>query len=245
MSCEELRNQLFESYFEVEGIQLLNLICSLKPVIDSFKQLHILLEKNVKHFDKYSNLYEIKKIEHNSKYYLIVKSNLWQYLIIDLEDGKSLNKEDVINLFNEKFFIDNFKEKNTKNNFTNMYNFMKYSGNIAELICFYEDNKKLLELPKNIRHSIKLGEAVTYLNISLSKSEIQLGFHTPNQSLYEHLFLDIDFNPYSIQDAKQRIGNEKMLEMFERIKNIKIPKYNIPKEFFEIQLIGFQKTKSS
>ena len=48
------------------------------------------------------------------------------------------------------------------------------------------------------------------------------------------MFLNSDLTPFSLQDATEKIGKEKMLEMFERIKEIKIPKEIIPSQILDV-----------
>ena len=54
-----------------------------------------------------------------------------------------------------------------------------------------------------------------------------MSFQTPNQFLYEQLWFNSDLSPSGMQDA-QLIGKERMNEMFDEVKNIKIPNELIP-----------------
>jgi len=86
-------------------------------------------------------------------------------------------------------------------------------------------------------YKVKLQDAYAFLSIHLSDGGNLLAFRTENQSLYEHLFFNNDLEPLSMQDAVEKIGFQKMQEMFSKIKDIKVPRSLIP-EFLQ-RFIGF------
>lgn len=220
-----LRNNLFNKYFELEeGIPLKDLMIKINPIIETWISLHNLCEKNIENFDSYSSLEMFKLIKNNQ--YLIMKLMMWEYLIIDLKTKKVLTSNEVLSLFNEEIFINNFKEEkvNLKKSYIDYYYFVKYDGNIQELIDFYFENKKVFDLSSNqIYYKIKIEDAWTYLHIDLTSGNILLGFQAKNQYLYEQLFINKDLTPSNMQDAISKIGIERMNEMFNRIKDVKIP----------------------
>lgn len=228
-----LRSELFEKYFEnQDGILLFELMEKLKYIINIWKELHNKLEINSEDVNKYTRIELIERIKHNNRDYLIIKFMPWNYLIIDLNTQKVLSSEDVSNIFNEDFFVQNYNEKYIQDNTNNIsiYWFYTLSGNITNLINFYLENIEIFNLPKNILYKIFIGEAWSYLSINLSNGNIQLGFQTDDQLLYERLFLNADLTPFGLQDAYSKIGKEKMKEMFSRIKNIIIPFDIIPED---------------
>lgn len=221
-----LRNELFEKYFETkEGIPLSELMEKLKNIINTWKELHNILETNSEDINKYTRIELIERINHNNRDYLIIKFMPWNYLIIDLNTPKVLSSEEVSVNFNEDFFVQNYNEKhlNEGTNNISLYWFYTYNGNIDTLINFYIENIELFNLAKNISYKIYIGEAWTYLSINITNGNIQLGFQSEDQLLYERLFLNSDLTPFGLQDAYSKIGKDKMKEMFSRIKNIIIP----------------------
>ena len=80
---------------------------------------------------------------------------------------------------------------------------------------------------------LEVESAWTWFYIDFVNAHIQLGFQTPNQNLYEQLFLNYDLTPYGMQDAQQKMGIEKMKEIFSKIKDIKIPKECIPDDLYQ------------
>ena len=158
-------------------------------------------------------------------------------MILDLKTKQILNEGEVVALFSEDFFIKHFAEVATKKkNYTVFYHFFEYSGNIYDLIDFYMQEQKTLNLPNKVSYRINIGKAYTYLSVNLTNGYVQLGFQTPSQSLYEFLHLNADLIPWGMQDAQSRIGVEKMDEMFERIKSAKIPVSCIPTSLYEFVL---------
>lgn len=235
MDKVELRNKLFEKYFEVEdGVLITDLISSMSEVSNKWKILHEMFVNNVEYFDEYDDIEMIKDISYIDNNYLVIKLHLWQYIIIDLSKQSTIDDKDLGNIFTEDFFISNFSEGKVDNgiNFFNMYSVLDYSGNIQELINFYFINKEVFNMPTDIHYKIKIGDAVTYLSIDFANRTTQLGFGAPNQFLYEQIFFKDNLVPSKMQDATSKIGKQKMNEIFDRVKLIKIPKELIPKKIY-------------
>lgn len=241
----KLRNQLFEKYFEnQEGIELTTFVNRMSFITDTWKHLHKLLEENVRHYDSYSRLEMLKRIEHRGINYVIIKLDLWKYIIIDIDHNKVLEKEEIQSTFEERFFLIHFaEEKSSSEDYLDMYSFPKYQGNIQEFIAFYLKNQEILMLPTRIYYKLTIDEAWTYFSLNFASGKAQLGFQTPDQYLYEQLFFYSDLTPFGMQDAISRIGIEKMREMFERIKSIKIPKECIPTDIYEKFFASFEITQ--
>lgn len=235
----ELRNNLFESYFQEEsGIFLEEFMKNTNFIVDCWKELHHILEQHVAYFDTSSSLSEIKKMNYHEKDYLIIKIRIWDYLVIDLESNQVVEEESSKKIFTEEFFIHNFKEKKFENrDCFNMYDFESYDGDITEVINFYQLNQEILTLPTKIYYKIGDNNAWTYLSVDLANGTAQLGFQTPDQFLYEQLFLKSDLTPSRMQDAISKIGMDKTREMFQRIKDIQLPETVIPTTFFEKNMI--------
>lgn len=237
--AKELRDKLFESYFLVEnGIFLLDFMKNTNFIVNCWKDLHHILEQHIQYFDTCSSLSEIKKMNYHEKDYLIIKIRIWNYLVIDLESNQVVEKKNAKKLFTEDFFIHNFNEKKFENrDCFNMYYFESYDGDIIEVINFYQLNQEILTLPTRIYYKIGDNNAWTYLSIDLANGTAQLGFQTPDQFLYEQLFLKSDLTPSRMQDAISKIGMDKMREMFSRVKDIQLPEAVIPTIYYEQNII--------
>lgn len=229
----ELRNNLFEKYFEVEdGILLSDLVESTTLITNTWNSLHNILKECIDDYDNWRHLEDIKEIEYKNKKYLIVKVMSREYVVIDLETKKILSKEEVVSKLEEQLFVENFNEMK------DMYKFYWFLNGKKEhkIIDYYKKNKEVLNYPTRIFYKINMGDVYTFLSIRLNEG-IQLSFQGKNQILYETLFINSDLTPYGMQDTKSRIGVEKMREMFDRVPNIKIPREYIPKEYLENGLV--------
>ena len=236
---EELRNKLFAKYFEVEeGINATELVDKLSFIPEVWDKLHTLCENNIEYFDEYSSIDDIKLLNHNEKKYLILKLHIYRYIIIDIERKESITEEQFRNNFDENFFVSNFNARETVNNDSlKFYDVEKYDGNMEELLDFYTENEQVLNLSKEIHYVLKVDDAWTYFHINFVNASGQLSFETKDQFLYEQLYLRYDLTPSKMQDAKNKIGLEKMQEMFQKIKEIKIPQEVIPNDLYKEYLI--------
>lgn len=237
MNKEELRNKLFERYFECkDGILITDLMETVKPIIEVYEKLkHFLIQhKTLKLF---SNIERVKLLSNNGKDYLFLKkASPYSYLIVDIVGNRVLSEEEILSIFTENLFVENFEEPSVEldDDWLEWYYFLRYEGDVEELVDFYNQNKNILDIPTKIFNKLEVGKAWTWLSISLCTGQIQLSFQTEDQFLYEVLFLNSDLTPFGLQDATEKIGKEKMLEMFERIKEIKIPKEAIPSQLLDV-----------
>ncbi|MCI8575720.1 MAG: hypothetical protein HFI09_04545, partial [Bacilli bacterium] len=217
-SRADLRNQLFAQYFKVEdGILATDFVDKLSFLPKLWKRLHVLCEKHIQYFDSLSTLKCFKLIEYQKKKYLILKVRMFKYVIIDIEKMENITEEQFRNDFNEDFFCNYFGEIKRDQDFFRMYDLLTYDGNVQELIDFYSENKDLLCLSTSLHYRLEIGAAWTYFCIDFVNASAQMGFQTKDQFLYEHLLLRYDLMPLGTQDAPDRIGIEKMQEMFARI----------------------------
>ena len=244
---EELRNKLFAKYFEVEeGVNATELVDKLSFIPEVWDKLHTLCENNIEYFDEYSSIEDIKLLKHNDKNYLILKLHLYRYIIIDVERKENITEEQFRNSFDESFFVSNFNARKTINNDSlKFYDVEKYDGNIEELLDFYTENEQVLNLSKKIHYVLKIDDVWTYFHIDFIKACAQLSFETRDQFLYEQLYLRYDLTPSRMQDAQNKIGIEKMQEMFQKIKEIKIPKEVIPIDLYKEYLIKYNEEEKN
>lgn len=237
MDKESLRNKLFDKYFEVEeGILATELVDKLAFIPNAWQELHLLCEKYIKYFDKYSYLDKFKAVEYNEKKYLILKLRLFRYVIIDMQKMECITDEQFINTFDEALFVNNFDEIESKD-WKIMYRTERYSGDLQELVDFYISNEQIFSLSSELNYKLNINDALTYFCISFINANAQIGFQTPDQFLYEHLFLNFDLTASRMQDAQEKIGVERIHEMFNKIKDIKIPKEVIPADLYQQFLI--------
>lgn len=235
-----LRDKLFQKYFQEEdGILISDLVNNLSFIPEVWRQLHFLCVNNVKYFHPFSTLEMCKIVEHNKSKYFILKISCWRYIIIDIQKKENITEEEFRRYFDEQFFVKNFNEHKEEDDtlYSSLYYVSKYNGDIDELLDFYMENEQVLSLSTDLHYRLEEGNAWTYLNIDFANARVQMGFQTPDQFLYEQLFLKYDLIPSILQDAQEKMGIEKMNEIFNRIKDIIIPIECIPSDLYQMYLM--------
>ena len=236
---ESLIEKIFTKYFKVEeGVKLTELVDKLSFIPEVWNELHNLCENNIENFDEYSVIEDIKLLNHNDKNYLILKLPIYRYIIIDIERKENITEEQFENNFDEDFFVSNFNVRKMEDyDFLELYDIKKYDGNIEELLDFYMENEQALNLSKKIDYISKVDNAWIYFHIDFVNEKGQFGFDAKDQFSYEHLDLRCDFRASKMQNAKNKVDIEKMKEMFQKIKEIKIPQEVIPTDLYKEYLI--------
>lgn len=230
-----LRDKLFQKYFEcTDGILISDLVDKLSYIPLIWSKLHLLCQINIKYFHPFSLLYGCKLIEYNKKKYLILKIGCWNYVIIDIKTKKNITNEEFESDFNEDFFVNNFGERreNDENMYYILYDISKYNGDIDELLDFYIENENILNLSSELSYEFNVDGAITSLDIDFINAKAIMTFLTRDQLLYEHLFLNYDLTPSLMQDAHEKMGIEKMNEIFNKIKEMRIPIEWIPNDLY-------------
>ena len=238
-----LRDLLFQKYFNVnDGILVKDLNNKLSFILDTWNNLRNLCNSNIKNFERYGSFEKFKLVEFNNKRYLILKLRIWKYVILDLDNMRNISSDEFYSDFDEEFFIENFGE--VKDVFgLDLYQVQKYNGNIFELVKFYYENEHIFKLNSELHHISYVGDAWTYLFIDYANGCVQLGFQTNDQLLYEQLFLNYDLTPFEMQDAVNKMGIDKINEIFSMISDIMIPIDSIPEDLYKIYLEKCNKEK--
>ena len=174
-------------------------------------------------------------IKHNNKKYLILKLRMWRYVILDLDNMKNISCDEFNNNFDIEFFVRYFGEVKDEFGFE-LYQVQKYNGDIQELVDYYLDNENVFNLNSEIYCKFNIDDAWTWLFVDFVNSQIQLGFQTVDQLLYEQLFLNYDLTPYGMQDSIHKMGIDKMNEIFSRVNGISIPGKCVPSDLYELYL---------
>lgn len=240
MDKETLRDVLFQRYFQEEqGILISDFTEKLSFVPQTWKKLHFLCEKNIRHFDFFSSLEKCKIIEQQSKKYFILKLRMWKYVIIDLDKMENISNNEFKRKFNEEFFINNFEEMKEEDAmiYSNLYHIERYEGSVQDLVNFYIEHQDILNLSTQLHYRLNVEDAWTWFHIDFAKGNVQMGFQTPDQFLYEQLFFKYDLTPWEMQDAQQKMGIQKMKEIFAKTKDIKIPFECIPEDLYQQYVI--------
>ena len=226
-----LREKLFNKLLIVEeGISLSELYENTKSTTDTFTQLKNIMIEESGTYDKFDQIEKVSLIKVEDKALLFIKTSPTTYYIFDFISNTILDNSYKF-LFNKNFFIEHFNEREDSLDYDRFYYFEEYHGNVERLKDFYTFNSEVLEIKDtNISYKVEEEKASITLFYDLISGNCQLNFYQEHQFLYEQLYLRRGLVPSLMQDATNKIGKEKMIEMFEQIPSIKIP-YNILNKF--------------
>jgi len=231
MNKDELRNLLFEKYFEIEeGVSAIDFVNYTMDIKTKWQELHHMLENGLCFFDSHTTMGKVLRVSCDENNYFIINYDLHHYLLLNIEDECAVGEEELPKKMDQNFFVENFG----KHHYIPMISsFDFYEGNSKALIQFLSSNQEFFSLYPVIHYRLSLENAFTYFTIDVVNDRAQLGFETPDQFLYEQLFFNGDLSPFAMQDATAKIGVLKMNEIFERIKNIKLPKEVMSQALYE------------
>ncbi len=218
-------NSKDEDYIEIN--QLMNMI---KPFNIKWQELYNILKENSEDFDNYSNIRKIKKVQHNNIEYLIMQINIWSYLCIDLTNKKTVDFEENLLPFSEKFFIDNFDEREIPNPSMFYHTLSINKPGLDILIQYISDNNSLFMESNDFKYTKELTDGfVTSLMFEIDTGKIIIYFGN-NQGVVNYIFINSNLIPIGVSNPT---GNKKDLKnMANRLKEISIPVSVIPKYLF-------------
>ena len=226
MEKSKLRKTLFNEYLkEKDGKNIIELLRKTQFIEEVWNNLYIILEDSIEEIDNNTNIEYIKLIDN----YLIIKTYSNEYFIINL----STNDNYIFYDYENNHKINRLEEVKDIINNKNTTSF-NYKNKKQILFDYYEQNKELLSLPKQIICKYKLGNAITFFVINLANGYSYLSFETEDQYIYEHLFLDRDLNPLKLQDIQSRMSLDEIQELLLKIRDIIVPTEIVPKEINKI-----------
>lgn len=215
-----------------EYITLEELLKKLEPISKIWADLKNILIKDCN--NKFCFWKSIKKIKTLDNY-IIIKIGLWEYIIIDSLNKKSLTDEECKTIFDEQFFLTHFNEPETENKFSDMYYFENAGTQetINSLIKYIDIYQDLLMQENSIYYSINYLNSRVDINIKFAKLETTLGFATfknfENNSYPSNVNYLFFNKSAEITGASNSTNNhESLLAMGKRAPKIRIPLSVIP-----------------
>ncbi len=214
MNTTLLKEVLLRKYTDrEEGIELEEFLKNTKTIKNIWQEFHHIVRSNVKYFYKSETIQGLKLVTVCNKIYLFIRLHPWDYLIIDLETKKVVNKIEAQALFSETLFIETFGEEREKEK----YLFLNICKNPEKILNFYLENENVLSLPTFFYYSIE-EDASTYLYIDFVGKLSHIGFFVNQHGLKEQFFWDSQNNNRAL---------------YEKTMNIKIPYDKIPSGILE------------
>lgn len=196
METREWNNLQLELYQLLKNnsndIKLKEVIEYYKTNVIVWKEFNNVLQRCLVDFDKGT----VRGIQEHFGY-LIIKFDIWDYLIIDTKTNRCLKQDEVDNVFGEKFFIDNFKEEQI-----GISNYWFYDCiDVVSLIDFYNRYKSILSGERVVRYEVTNEKGRIGLDYSLVKDSITLYMHGFDELMrVNYLFFDGNLNSLGVSN---------------------------------------------
>ena len=226
----ELQLELFEKIMGQNEIELVEVMDRLEPFIDVWdRMLNILIESS-DDIDKYTNLRGMKVINKDGINYLFIKCCIWDYIVIDMDNERALNGDEVKNLFDGDFFIQNMGEKE-RIGIDNYYIIDVVENKIKYIIYNYINNEELLNKKPSCHYYIEEGSARVGIDINLIKGSVTLCFNELESGRANYIFFDKKLNATGVSNPT---GNmEDMKNIADRFKGVSVP-LSLIKEYIRV-----------
>ena len=218
----ELHSEVFKNTFtmNIDGISLKDTIVNLNDRINIWKNFYKLLGDVLDPIDKRFNVMNVGKVSYKNGKYLFIKISLWYYVVIDLENKRTINEEEAKKIFDVKFFKDNLLETD---GLLDYYSFDSLSDDVtSKVIDYYIEHENILIDKKSIRIPIlDTDEVFGYLIIYFDKDEVMIGINGKMNGRCNYLFLN---NNLKIYGASNLSGNkDEIASYFDGSRDIMIP----------------------
>lgn len=238
LEWNNLQKLLFAEYFTLEnGSTIETVQKNARPIKEIWKKLYILLQNHLENFDKDSCILKVKRQTTQRKNLLIFKVMPFEYFVIDMDEERTLNNEEVEKLLDEDYFIyalDEDKNVNLKN-----VEFYQIENQIVKKIMdlFYENSTIYLYGP-NINVKISDGYNKSIINIKLDTGKVTLSFIGEDKNV-NYIFLNENLTPIGKSNPTNNI--EDLKNIANRIKTIRVPESIIPKFIFKNDVLTLKK----
>lgn len=198
------QNELFKCLLlNKEGIGLPLLIEHLKENSIIWKSFYKLLCDNCDTFDKYDSTDCVKVIEYNEKKYLCINYSVFDFIIIDMTNGRSLSMQDFQDTFDKSILLMiNSKLKEIDNLFN-----IEEITNSDVILNFYLKNFNILSQKNRIIWQLKLDDSFVSISICADTLESKIGFHS-NAGNVNYLFFNDELMPIGVSNPA---GNKEVL----------------------------------
>lgn len=224
----KLQVELFEKLMDPNDISLVEVMERLDQYINVWENIFNVLIESSEDIDKYSSLRGIYPIVKDNINYLFIKVDIWDYIIIDIDNEVILSKDETLKLFDEDFFVENLGEEKIG---INNYYFMDIIDNkVKYLIYTYVNNEELLNMNPFISYYICEDNKRVGIEINLIKGSVTLCFNDLGSGRANYLFFDKKLNALGVSNPS---GNmEELKRIADEFKSVTIP-LSVVKNYLE------------
>ena len=216
---ENVYLRLFSS---TEGISSKRIIKSLERRRNVWKKLYSIVGKEMDPNNKKYSIMGIDKIVLEDKTYLVIRTGLWEFIVININDMRCLDNDEALILFSDGVFE---KFRGIDEDDMHYLSFEKLTDNtLKELVDFYIEEEAVLS---DVDHlSFKFyheDHVIGSYSISYDKSDSMVSINDFNEGRCNYIFLDENLKVYG---ASNLTGNkETVAKLFDGSRDILIPVY--------------------
>ena len=214
---ENVYLRLFSS---TEGISSKRIIKSLERRRNVWKKLYSIVGKEMDPNNKKYSIMGIDKIVLEDKTYLVIRTGLWEFIVININDMRCLDNDEALVLFSDGVFE---KFRGIDEDDMHYLSFEKLTDNtLKELVDFYIEEEAVLS---DVDHlSFKFyheDHVIGSYSISYDKSDSMVSINDFNEGRCNYIFLDENLKVYG---ASNLTGNkETVAKLFDGSRDILIP----------------------
>ena len=214
---ENVYLRLFSS---TEGISSKKIIKALERRRNVWKKLYSIVGKEMDPNNKKYSIMGIDKIVLEDKTYLVIRTGLWEFIVININDMRCLDNDEALILFSDGVFE---KFRGIDEDDLHYLSFEKLTDNtLKELVDFYVEEEAVLS---DVDHlSFKFyheDHVIGSYSISYDKSDSMVSINDFNEGRCNYIFLDENLKVYG---ASNLTGNkETVAKLFDGSRDILIP----------------------
>lgn len=214
---ENVYLRLFSS---TEGISSKKIIKALERRRNVWKKLYSIVGKEMDPNNKKYSIMGIDKIVLEDKTYLVIRTGLWEFIVININDMRCLDNDEALILFSDGVFE---KFRGIDEDDMHYLSFEKLTDNtLKELVDFYVEEEAVLS---DVDHlSFKFyheDHVIGSYSISYDKSDSMVSINDFNEGRCNYIFLDENLKVYG---ASNLTGNkETVAKLFDGSRDILIP----------------------
>ena len=208
----QLQLSLFDKlYNQCDDTLLSDVIDSYKSVSEVWSDFNNLLSSLV---DDNVKVYKVKEIGD----YLIIKLNIFEYIVIDLENRVCLDESLVEDIFGEEYFVDEFREDKDTFKFFDFINI----DELEDVIEFYNNNSEVILGNRNIRYEYQNENGRIGIDYNFVSDTINLYIHGFGEVMrVNYIFFDKSLNPIQVTNPTGNMDDLRVLA--NRVKDLRIP----------------------
>ena len=209
-------------FSNTEGVSGKKIVKALERRRNVWKKLYSIVGNEMDpNNDRYS-IMGIDKVNMNDKVYLVLRTGMWEFIIININDMRCLEIDEALMLFNDGVFE---KFRGIDEDDMEYLSFEKISNKtLKELVDFYCEEESILSDVDHLSYKFYHEDHVIgSFSINYDKSDSMVSINDFNDGRCNYIFLDENLKVYG---ASNLTGNKEVVaKLFDGSRDILIPTY--------------------